>query len=546
MRRELGQRPQIVGWGVLALVIGLVAAAGGVDLRYSDEVAPHSYSARVWTEGVAFPADSNRPSMGQVRRWHDSIPGGAMDSSLYQTGWGLILTWDHDTATFEVDGGAVGLWGDLRWLGINGTAESTAAVPDSLSVTALDAGRIYGARESLTGTTTYNDLNSTLSVKASSGLGTPYVKPAGGRQDATWGGTYVGIYASETCFVWMYKPGTVDSFKFKYRRSNSWSAAVGITGAAQALTTPANGSGVTIAFAATTGHTANDTFCIPVSQSPALTIYDAPGNVIGQVNQQNIRLGSGATTISYGGVAIGMNANAAYTGLSIGGLNNTAASGNGGSAVVGGTSNTANGMNAFVGGGSVNTSSGDYSSVIGGKGNRALGVYSYSSGYLDSAGITVNDSCATVVGGYGNTVAGGRYSVIAGGKGNRETGSYASIAGGLDNRGSGNYSFVGGGTADTASGVASATLGGIGCNASDSGAVTLGGQNGIAAKWQSVAHNAANTQALVGDTVRATQGLVVAAGKPCIGLDSMPKEGAADTLLLFLGGHTYKLPRAQE
>lgn len=89
--------------------------------------------------------------------------------------------------------------------------------------------------------------------------GLNYVKPVvftgAGLNDATSGGTYASS-TSATFTVIIDATGTPDTFKWK-KDSGSFTTGVAITGSAQALS-----NGVTITFAATTGHTLNNQWVI--------------------------------------------------------------------------------------------------------------------------------------------------------------------------------------------------------------------------------------------------------------------------------------------
>lgn len=76
-----------------------------------------------------------------------------------------------------------------------------------------------------------------------------------GLNDLTPGGTYLGISTS-TFTVIIDAAGGTDTFKWK-KDSGSFTAGVAMTGGAQTLS-----DGVTVSFAATTGHTANDQWTI--------------------------------------------------------------------------------------------------------------------------------------------------------------------------------------------------------------------------------------------------------------------------------------------
>lgn len=89
----------------------------------------------------------------------------------------------------------------------------------------------------------------------------------GGLNDATSGGTYTTT-ATHTYTVIIDATGTPDTFKWK-KDSGSFTTGVSITGSAQTLT-----DGITITFAATTGHTLNDQWVITV------TVYTAAPDLL--------------------------------------------------------------------------------------------------------------------------------------------------------------------------------------------------------------------------------------------------------------------------
>ena len=80
-----------------------------------------------------------------------------------------------------------------------------------------------------------------------------------GLNDATSAGTYTGTGGTNTYTIILDATGTPDTFKWK-KNSGSFTTGVSITGSAQAIA-----DGVTITFAATTGHTLNDQWVITVT-----------------------------------------------------------------------------------------------------------------------------------------------------------------------------------------------------------------------------------------------------------------------------------------
>jgi len=89
-----------------------------------------------------------------------------------------------------------------------------------------------------------------------------FVSPAffygSGLNDATAGGTYTGSTDDRNRFiVEIDSVGGTDTFRWSDNNGSSWTAGVAITGAAQNLS-----NGITITFAATTGHTMSDRWTI--------------------------------------------------------------------------------------------------------------------------------------------------------------------------------------------------------------------------------------------------------------------------------------------
>lgn len=124
-------------------------------------------------------------------------------------------------------------------------ARGVEAVSVNDCVFTLDAGgHSSGAEIYVTGTMT---LVGAASHNQSTGL-----------NDLTSGGTYSGT-ASDTYTVQITATGTPDTFKWTRNTAAGYTTGVSITGAAQTLD-----NGVTVTFAATTGHTLNDTWTIPV------------------------------------------------------------------------------------------------------------------------------------------------------------------------------------------------------------------------------------------------------------------------------------------
>lgn len=131
-------------------------------------------------------------------------------------------------------------------------------------------------------------------------------------------------------------------------------------------------------------------------------------------------------------------------------------------AVMGGTSNKANGGDSFVGGGTGNSAQSPSSAVVGGTGN------------------TATESNAAVVTGTTNA-AGGRNAAVVAGNSNQANGASSVILGGESNIASGENSVIGAGFNNTASGHNSAILGGR-SNIASAESGTVVGTQGVA--WQ--------------------------------------------------------------
>ena len=140
----------------------------------------------------------------------------------------------------------------------------------------------------------------------------------------------------------------------------------------------------------------------------------------------------------------GLMASASYAGTTINGTSITfndatvqttafTVGGGGAPADHGGTNNTVNGTDSFVGGGYSNLVTDDYGTIGGGYNNQAG----------DNAGTTADRKLATVGGGKNNRAT-GYLSTISGGFGNTASGSGSIVAGGLNNNVSGDYSFAAG------------------------------------------------------------------------------------------------------
>lgn len=130
----------------------------------------------------------------------------------------------------------------------------------------------------------------------------PYIMSAAvftgaGLNDATAGGTYTST-ATHTYTVIIDATGTPDTFKWK-KDSGSFTTGVAITGSAQTLV-----DGVTIAFAATTGHTLNDQWVITVTvytAAPDLLLHhyegSTPRNYV-LISGKLFRINSAALTVT--------------------------------------------------------------------------------------------------------------------------------------------------------------------------------------------------------------------------------------------------------
>ena len=109
-----------------------------------------------------------------------------------------------------------------------------------------------------------------IDVAASTTLvGTAAYQQETGLNDATSGGTYSGTRTHDVFEINIDATGAPDTFRWRKRYSgNGYTNGVAITGAAQTLS-----DGVTVTFAATTGHTNNTTWLIPVG-------FGGPRNIV--------------------------------------------------------------------------------------------------------------------------------------------------------------------------------------------------------------------------------------------------------------------------
>ena len=184
-------------------------------------------------------------------------------------------------------------------------------------------------------------------------------------------------------------------------------------------------------------------------------------------------------------------ASASYAGITINGttitfndatVQSTAATEGGGApADHGGTANTVNGTDSFIGGGNSNFVSDDYGTIGGGRMNSVgdnSGTFSdrpyatVGGGYSNWA----SESYSSVGGGVRNT-ASGDYSAVGGGEDNTTIGRWSTVGGGRDNMttSAGNFSTVAGGVANTASGNSATVAGGSGNTASGKSSTVAGG-----------------------------------------------------------------------
>jgi len=123
---------------------------------------------------------------------------------------------------------------------------------------------------------------------ATATIGAPVQTVGTGLSDLTAGGTSTAL-VDHVYTIKISVTGAPDSFQWK-TDSGSFSGNVAITGAAQTLA-----NGVTVTFAATTGHTLNDTWTITVLSGVSISAAVGLGRII--VNQ----VGSGAELKLYDG-----------------------------------------------------------------------------------------------------------------------------------------------------------------------------------------------------------------------------------------------------
>lgn len=133
----------------------------------------------------------------------------------------------------------------------------------------------------------------------------------------------------------------------------------------------------------------------------------------------------------------------------------------------GGTSNTVNGTDSFIGGGNINRITDDYGTIGGGQDNLAG----------DNAGTTSDIPYATIGGGYYNT-ASGDHSTVSGGEFNSASGYGSTVGGGDFNFATGNGSTIAGGVLNTADGDYSFVAGVFGDDSGNGYSFVWGGQSG--------------------------------------------------------------------
>jgi len=103
-------------------------------------------------------------------------------------------------------------------------------------------------------------------------IGAPARGVGAGLMDLTLAGPYLGPVTATYTFKVSTAAGT-DKFQWK-KDAGAYSAEITLTGAAQAIEL-----GLTVLWAATTGHTLNNTFTVLITVQPILIAYDAAGNI---------------------------------------------------------------------------------------------------------------------------------------------------------------------------------------------------------------------------------------------------------------------------
>jgi len=124
-------------------------------------------------------------------------------------------------------------------------------------------------------------------IQVNTGVGVKQFTGAG-LDDATFGGTYTGTTVLSTYEVEIDATGTPDTFKWR-KDAGGYTTGVAITGSAQTLA-----EGVTITFAATTGHTLGNKWIVNVS--PSGTKWLITGGYDGSANFVIKALRDGQTT----------------------------------------------------------------------------------------------------------------------------------------------------------------------------------------------------------------------------------------------------------
>lgn len=222
--------------------------------------------------------------------------------------------------------------------------------------------------------------------------------------DLTSGGTYTGLATTPGGAIFDVRidaTGTPDTFRWR-KNTGSFTNGVAITGAAQTLS-----NGVTVTFAATTGHTNGDQWIVPIEVNlnidpPNLSGYNAGyagaikffGNRVLNVfdssgNYSNIFLGPNSGNITMGPNAGNNTCTGAYCLASLtAGTNNSGTAQRSLVSLTIGSQNVADGQNSCA-----NLVVGDGNTCIGqGAGNSMLGsgglFLGYSAGYHETASNT--------------------------------------------------------------------------------------------------------------------------------------------------------------
>jgi hypothetical protein len=185
-------------------------------------------------------------------------------------------------------------------------------------------------------------------------------------------------------------------------------------------------------------------------------------NLIGGFRDNSVTFGVVGATIAGGGTQSKVNRVTDDYGVVSGGHNNQAGdnagltSDNSFATVGGGLANNALNAYSTVNGGWLNTASGPFAAVGGGSQNEASNLYSTISGGLDNS---AGGAGASISGGWLNNAA-SIYTAIAGGYSNKAGEVYAAVGGGSYNTAIGAWSVVNGGYNNYACGAYSAIPGG--------------------------------------------------------------------------------------